>query len=186
MASAGVRNVGLGRIVAVGLSCILLTSCGDSVTGPEPAASFSELFGPFLVKADGSTVDVQVLEGTTLIGIYFASRSCPACAGFTPQLVSVYNELRGAGESFEVVFASADGSSEDLLAYMQEYDMGWLAVPFEGGTITELARRYDVQWIPTLIVIDSERETVSMTGREDILDGGAAAFDDWVAASQAP
>jgi hypothetical protein len=82
--------------------------------------------------------------------------------------------------------AAVDPSSEDLSTYMRQYRMGWLAIPLGSEKIMELAKRYDVEWIPTLIVIDSGRKTITKTGREDVLAKGAAAFDAWLAASPTP
>jgi len=146
----------------------------------------TDLFGTVLYKAEGGQVGIQALQTKAIIGIYFASRSCPACGAFTPQLVSTYNELMRTDKSFEIVLASVDASSADLSGYMQQYAMAWLALPSGGEAVLQLVKRYDVEWIPTLIVIDEERKTITKTGREDVVTKGAAAFDQWLAASGGP
>jgi hypothetical protein len=100
--------------------------------------------------------------------------------------VSVYDAIRSAGKSFEIVMAGVDPASVDLSAYMQQYGMGWLALPLGGVKINELATRYRVEWIPTLIVINDAGKTITLTGREDVALKGPAAFDQWLAASPAP
>lgn len=195
MGSARVRVTARTRMMVIaGLSCGLLAACGDSATdsgspaeppgGEDP--TFVDLFGSVLVRADGSQVGIQAVQTRSLVGVYFAASSCPACAGFTPTLLSAYNEMRAESKSFEVVLVSTGPSSEDMFAYMQQSGMPWLAVPYERGKILELANRYAVEWIPTLVVIDSRRKTVTKTGREDIVAKGAAAFDAWLAASVGP
>ncbi len=194
MGGEGVRGRALARTVVAGLLCCLSASCGSDITGNGsiddlPGGSsptLSDLFGSTLLRADGSQASLVALQGQSIIGIYFASRSCPACAGFTPELVSTYNAIRKAGKPFEIVFASVDPASLDLTAYMREYGMGWVAIPLGSEKIMELAKRYDVEWIPTLIVIDSGRKTITKTGREDVLAKGAAAFETWLAASPTP
>lgn len=177
------------------LLCSLSASCGSDVTGDDCCAdlpggtspTLSDLFGTVLYKADGTQTGLITLQGQSLIGIYFASRSCPACSSFTPELVSAYNAMRGAGKPFEIVLAGVDpAGAVELTAYMQEYKMGWLALPLGSDKIMELAKRYDVEWIPTLIVINNARKTVTKTGREDVMAKGAGAFDQWMAANQAP
>jgi nucleoredoxin len=185
MGSIRVRDTVLAYILVTGLGACLLTSCGGdkSIVEPEPPASLSDLFGSVLFRADGSSVGIAAVEGKPVIGIYFAARSCPACGGFTPLLSSTYNELQQAAKSFEVVLVSFEDSSQSMLNYMTDNAMPWLAVPCGGEKATALSRRYDVRWIPTLIVIDGEGNTISMNGREEVAAKGAKAYEDWLAKS---
>lgn len=190
MGSAGIRSVLRPRITSVGLCALLLVSCGDSVTPsgstPEPPTnetpSFEELFGTVLLEADGSEVTIAALNGKAVIGIYFAASTCPACGAFTPELVRVYNELRTGGKSFEVVLASVDADADAVLPFMQKYGMPWLAVPHDRSLILGLAGRWGIQWVPTLVVIDSRRRTITTAGRGEIVAKGAGAYEDWLAA----
>ncbi|NJD19462.1 MAG: redoxin domain-containing protein [Gemmatimonadetes bacterium] len=148
------------------------------------APTFVELLGPSLVTADGSSVGTQALQGKALVGVYFAAGWCPACAAFTPLLVSAYGEWRKADRSFEIVLASLDHSSPEMFSHMKARGMGWLAIPYDAARIRALAERYAVQWIPTLIVMDGDRTIITTGGRDDVAAKGAAAFDAWLAASQ--
>ena len=127
-------------------------------------------------------MSVQSLQGTALIGIYFASPTCPACGSFTPLLVEAYSQLREDGRSFEVVLVSPGISDATLLAYMEDSGMDWLAVSSRSKQANALAQRFNVRWIPTLVVIDSEGNLVSLSGREEVTLHGAGAYDDWLAA----
>ncbi len=174
-----------------GAACCLWTSCGGAPTDsgssdgvPDDHPSFEELFGSTLVKADGREVDLRSVRGKALVGIYFASGSCSACGAFTPQLVGTYGELKAAGRSFEIVLASLDGSSEDMLAFMQQHGMEWVAMPYDYTKVLALADRYGVALIPTLVIIDDERNTITKKGREDVVSRGAGAYDVWLDASQ--
>jgi hypothetical protein len=194
MPSTRSRCAGAARSLVAGLLCCVSASCGSDITGngslddlPGGASpSLTDLFGTTLVRADGSQAGLVELQGQSLIGIYFASRSCPACTAFTPELVSVYDQIRKDGKPFEIVMAAVDPSSEDLSTYMKQYRMGWMALPLGSERVMQLAQRYDVEWIPTIIVINVAGKTITKTGREDVLAKGAAAFDTWLAASPAP
>jgi len=187
------RSARIRSAVALFLSA-LSASCGSDVTsdgccedlpgGDSP--SLSDLFGNVLYRADGSQASPASLQAQSLIGIYFASRSCPACTSFTPQLVSAYDAMRRAGKPFEIVIACLDPSSEDLATYMRQYGMNWLGLPLGSDKIRELVKRYGVEWIPSLIVVNAAGKTVTRSGREDVAAKGAAAFDAWLAASPAP
>ena len=178
----------LGNIILAGLCCFLVTSCNQSDDGispndPPPAASLSDLFGSVLLQADGNEVGIATIESKAIIAIYFEAQWCPVCEQFTPLLMSAYEEIGLAGKSFEVVIVSYDDTEEDMLAHMTDNGMTWLAVPFSGGTIEALTLRYEVQFIPTVVVLDNEGNTISMDGRGDVVTKGALAYDDWLAQS---
>jgi len=186
--SSRVRNSAAVHTIIAGLLCCFLTSCIQGDDGPPlveapPPASLSDLFGNTLFDADGNPVGIEAIEKKAIIGIYFSAQWCPACATFTPLLLSAYQELQEAQKSFEVVLVSYDHSSADMFAHMTHYAMPWLAVPHGGDKAVALAERYDVRLIPTLIIIDREGNTISMNGRGDLAVKGAAAYDDWLAAS---
>jgi len=126
-------------------------------------------------------VGIETIEQKQIIAIYFEAQWCPVCAQFTPLLISAYEEIGLAGKSFEVVIVSYDDTEEDMLAHMTDAGMTWLAVPFGGGTIEALTQRYAVQFIPTVVVLDSEGNTISMYGSDEVIANGALAYDDWLA-----
>ncbi len=178
----------LGRIIVAGVCSCLVSSCSGGENGvapfePAPPVPPAELFGQVLFKTDGSEVGVETIENTSIIAIYFGAQWCQSCAAFTPLLIEVYEDLLQAGKSFEVVLVSLDNSEEDMFAHMREYDMPWLALPFGSAKVEALSIRYNVQFIPTLIVIDSDGNTVSLGGRGDVSQKGSLAYDDWLAES---
>lgn len=183
-----VWNRTAGCIATIGLCCSLLLSCGeaDDVVSPivPPAqASIAELFGPVLQSSDGSEVGIATVEQKEIVAIYFAAAWCGACAGFTPQLVDLYETVSQAGNSFEVVLVSYADTEAGVFAHMTDSAMPWLTVPFASGKVDALTQRYGVQVIPTLIVLDSDGNTITGEGRAEVVTHGAAAYDIWLAAS---
>ncbi|MFW6205632.1 MAG: thioredoxin-like domain-containing protein [Gemmatimonadota bacterium] len=179
------RFRGRRGLVAAVLCSVIIAGCSDDELPTEPSdpASLLELFGDSLYRADGTVEGLDALDDVALIGIYVAARSCPACANFTPLLVSVYDQLQTDGRSFEVVLVSTDSSEEIMFAYMEDAGMPWLAVPWGGSHAIGLLERYDVRWIPTLVIIDGDGRTVSMNGRDELVENGAAAYDGWLEAA---
>ncbi len=177
------------RLPALLVLAALLTAAGcdedASPTGPPPPDSLAELFGDTLYRADGSTVGIEELEGTAIIGVYFGVWSCPACAAFTPVLVDAYQQILDAERSFEVVYVSFAASESGMFDYMVDSGMPWLAVEWAGTHAAGLVERYDVRVIPTLVILDGEGRTITRTGREDVARKGAGAYDDWKAAAGA-
>jgi nucleoredoxin len=179
------RNPAVSAFALVMLVGCAALGCGDGddePTGPEPV-SLSDLFGSQLFKADGSTVGVESLNDIPVIGIYFASSTCPACTAFTPVLIDAYEQMRDEGRSFEVVLVTQNMTDSSLFDYMTDSAMPWLAVSSQSSQASTLAQRYYIQWVPTLVIIDGEGDTVSLYGREEVTDSGAAAYDSWLAAS---
>jgi len=195
MAAAGSSCAGRRRrsrrwtgvhVVAAAIVCSLAVGCDRDSPAGLPPPSLPELFGDELYRADGSVVGLEVFDGVPVIGIYFGAGSCSACAPFTPLLVDAYHLLEEDGRPFEVVYVSSDGSEAAMFSYMQESGMPWVAVPWRGDKARALVDRYGVRWIPTLVVVDGAGETISLDGRDELYEKGAAAYDDWLAASTAP
>jgi len=66
---------------------------------------------------------------------------------------------------------------------MTEAGMPWLAVSSQSDRVNALLQRWNVRWVPTLIVIDGAGNILSLAGREDVTGNGAGAYDLWLAAS---
>jgi hypothetical protein len=155
---------------------------GDGPTEPK-SVSLSELFGNQLYRADGSQVGIGSISSTPVIGLYFASPGCPACGGFTPVLVDAYGQLRDDGRPFEVVLVSPSINDLALFEYMVDSGMPWLAVSSDSGKAKPLLDRYDIRWVPTLLILDAAGNLLSRTGREELSQEGVGAYDDWLAGS---
>ncbi|MBA0759526.1 hypothetical protein Gotri_022408 [Gossypium trilobum] len=113
-------------------------------------------------------VPVDSLIGKT-VGLYFSAQWCFPCANFTPKLISIYHKIKqslegkGGGEDFEIVFVSNDRDQSSFDSYYGT--MPWLALPFGDPIIRTLAKYFDVQGIPCLIIIDPDGKTVTKQGR---------------------
>ncbi|KAH3767821.1 nucleoredoxin 3 [Pelomyxa schiedti] len=108
----------------------------------------------WLINKTGQRVDVAALFNHPLVGLYFWSPDVH-CKEFTAILVSVYNELRAAGNKpFEVVLVVPEKIAPEVFnAAMSE--MPWLAVPLdEPDTPDFLMERYQVGAFPTLVLLD--------------------------------
>jgi nucleoredoxin len=173
----------LGILVSLVLLCVV--GCApvqesDPRTDMEPSSGnpIEDLFGTSLLNAKGEEVSTAELAGKK-IGVYFSAAWCPPCRGFTPKLVNAYNGMKAAGKPFELVFVSSDRDAGAAMAYMNDYDMPWLATPFAGPVGERLKRRFGVRGIPMLVVVDADGNTLSTRARNDVDAHGANAFDRW-------
>eukprot|EP01018_Ginkgo_biloba_P027556 Gb_30883 [translate_table: standard] len=125
------------------------------------------------VIGHGGKVRVSELVGKTVC-LYFSAHWCGPCQNFTPQLVQIYNELKKKGEALEIVFISDDREEH---AFQEYYgSMPWLALPFGDKTEKILSRYFQIQGIPTLIVLGPDGKTVQTEAVELIRDYGVHAY----------
>lgn len=191
MGSKQIRDTVLGKIVLTAICVGLLASCGETEQvidppDPLPPASLLELFGTELFLADGTVLGNGAVADKAIVGVFFSTSWCPACEAFTPLLVDFYEELEQAGKSFEIVWVSFEASTDEMFAYMVDASMPWLTLPLRGVKAEGLIQRYGVEVVPTLIVIGNDGSTISLNGRGEVVEKGAAAYDDWLALSGGP
>ncbi|XP_067137113.1 nucleoredoxin-like protein 2 [Centruroides vittatus] len=134
-----------------------------------------------LVKRDKSQIQANdALADAEIIGFYFSAHWCGPCREFTPLLVSAYEEMKKLNYKFEVVFVSFDENEESLFDYMKESHGDWYALPY-GSTDTEkLKIQFNIEGIPTLIIVNKDGTLVNDDGIDDIEAKGAEAYKDWI------
>jgi len=132
----------------------------------EMAATFVKLFGETLQSKSGEVSVVAALRGKTAVGIYFSAHWCPPCRGFTPQLAKSYKNFL-ASKGMEIIFVSSDRSEKDFQSYYKE--MPWLAVPYSRRDLHQaLNKKFKVQGIPSLIVLDETGQVITTDGRTKV------------------
>ncbi|KAG6474558.1 hypothetical protein ZIOFF_068496 [Zingiber officinale] len=127
----------------------------------------------FVISKDDNKVPVSDLKGK-VVGIYFTFGSLGSGDEFTKLLVEMYQKMKENGENFEVVQINLD---DDESSYDQEFDdTPWLAIPFKDKICDKLARYFELQTIPTLVIIGSDGKTVHSNAAELIEEHGIEAY----------
>ena len=109
----------------------------------------SKFFGNVILSEEGQEHTEEVLAGKKFIGVYFSAQcsslklffqkyfkphsnlilKCPPCRGFTPMLISIYNNIVDEDDGqIEIVFVSSDQDDEGFEEYFEE--MPWFFPPF--------------------------------------------------------
>ena len=111
-----------------------------------------------------ATIDCQeALAEAEVVGIYFTASWCGPCRQATPVLAETYKQLRKKhGKAFEIVCVSHDQSEAAFQRYFQK--MPWLALPFHTMQKTVLGDLFQVEGIPTLILLNSNGKVISRDG----------------------
>jgi len=131
-----------------------VATAGAPAGAPGP---MQRLFTGKLVRfADGKPQNVgpEALAGVKYYALYFSASWCGPCRAFTPDLVRAYRELKPAHPEFELIFISGDNSAGDMLAYMREDKMPWLAVKYDRRE--QKMVDYSGPGIPCLVLVDAK------------------------------
>lgn len=114
-----------------------------------------------------------------IVCLYFAAKSSPPCRIFTPVLMSFYREINLITKCFEVIYVPRDKDQESYLTYLQQ--MPWISIPLdEEQRIINFKQLYKIQGIPSLVVLGSKGELLTLDGRKDIIEKGELAFECWL------
>lgn len=130
----------------------------------QTAPFLKELFSEGLTDKDGKPVKISDLNGK-VVGLYFSASWCGPCKRFTPELVKIRDENQGI---FEVVFFSSDNSESDKLKYMNDFHMNWPSAKLNGENAKDLDKKYQVNGIPTLIILSKSGQLITEEGRNKI------------------
>jgi thiol-disulfide isomerase/thioredoxin len=126
---------------------------------------------------DGSNFDLTDLRGKVVLLDFWATW-CPPCVEEVPELVAVYDKFREQG--FEIVGISLDENKAAFDQFTAENKMTWPQF-FDGkGWENELAKRFGIQSVPTMWLLDREGKLVdaSPRGRLEEAVGAALAAQD--------
>ena len=74
-----------------------------------------------IIDSQGSTMTIEHLQYSKVIGLFFAANSSPQCRLFLTVLDSFYNSLNEVRpRDFEVLFVSCDYNDSEMLDFMQD------------------------------------------------------------------
>ena len=134
-----------------------------------------ELLGETLQSQNG-TVETNTLYKYRYVAFYFAAGWEPNCINFTKKLIDFYNQVRGEDEAaFEVVFVSSD---DDQATFENHYaQMPWLSLSYDKEVFQNLFTSYDVEKIPTVILVNRDCDIVTRDLKNNIEYKGLGAFE---------
>lgn len=179
----GVR--GIPTLIFLDASGEILTKNGREVVDTDPTGAnypwapktLAQIMGDGpLLSHKGETLTWASLAGKH-VSFYFSAHWCPPCRMFTPELVSTYNSVVGAGKPWEVVFVSGDNAEEEYEEYFGT--MPWAALPFEDPRAAELNALFEVDGIPTLVLVDPTGKTLTTELRGVVAEDPTGADFPW-------
>ncbi|KAL1539357.1 protein-disulfide reductase [Salvia divinorum] len=127
----------------------------------------------YVISADGKKVPVAELEGKT-IGLYFVLATYNGCLAFNPKLIEAYKYLREEGENFEIVMIPLD---DDEPSFQEEFaSLPWFSLPVKDKFCSKLVRYFELNSLPTVVVIGPDGKTLHSNVAEAIEEHGMKAY----------
>lgn len=158
----------------------------DGVAAPaEPTPALREFFGDDLLTDKGQEADLSELNGK-IIAIYFSASWCPPCRAFSPLLVTLEKKLQAQGMPFALVLVGRDQSRQQALNYMKSHKMTGYLVPPEADANLSLCKRYRVNGIPYLVIVDDTGKTLDPSARSTVQSRPGEAWKIWTGEDDAP
>jgi len=158
-----------------GRSAVMQDPKGDNFPWRPP--TIWEALGDVVLDGAGDDVEIKDLRGPgKVLGLYFSAHWCPPCKAFTPVLAETYKKCKAAGKQFEVIFVSSDKSGKEFQEYFGT--MPWLAIPQGDKRKDILSTMFEVEGIPSFVVLDAETgATINANARGAVMgDKEGAAF----------
>ncbi|KAI3734410.1 hypothetical protein L6452_13878 [Arctium lappa] len=152
----------------------------SSINTTSPETKYSSLFTSdhrdFLLSPTGAQIKISELEDK-IVGIFFSANWYSPCQSFTKLLIEVYEQIKAKnGSNFEIIFVSSDEDLNAFNNYYQSY-MPWLAIPFSDlETKKALNKKFDVEGIPCLIILQPDDTSILHDGVELIYRYGVEAY----------
>jgi len=179
--SKGYKVSGIPTLVVLDKNGNVITLKGRSEFMNDPEGNDFPWVPPILDQLLGNTFITKGGKEITrefkgkVFGIYFSAHWCGPCRRFTPILIKKYEELKAEGKDFEVVFVSSDRDQHGFDEYFGE--MPWIAVPFtDKKRIAKLGDQFNVEGIPTLVIIDTDLSTITANGVSAVQSGAEYPF----------
>jgi thiol-disulfide isomerase/thioredoxin len=109
---------------------------------------------------DGKEFDIASLKGKVVLVDFWATW-CRPCRAEHPNIQKNYETYKEKG--FEVVGISLDGDKDALKEYLENEHVKWVSL--HDGADGDLAVKFGIIGIPTMMLLDKEGKLVTMSAR---------------------
>ena len=121
-------------------------------------AAGSDFLKEVNLRNKSGEVFASAVEGKAIL-LYFSAGWCGQCRLFTPKLKKWYEEV-GKANKVEIIWISRDRSAEDQLAYYKKALTAIPYIPFGDPSVRAFLKRYKLETIPSLILVNNEGEVI--------------------------
>lgn len=132
----------------------------DRLKVGDPAPDFE------ITSIDGQKVKLSKLHGRHVLLAFWATW-CEPCGKQVPYLRALWERF-GENPRFAMIGLSFDSNTKQCRDYIHKHDLGWTQAMVEMGFKSDLAERYDVRGIPTILLIgpDGRIAAIKLFGKQ--------------------
>ncbi|XP_005991862.1 nucleoredoxin-like protein 1 [Latimeria chalumnae] len=125
----------------------------------------------------------QVLQNKVVL-LYFGSGECLRCQEFSPILKDFFVKLTDEfyvlrASQIVVVYISQDQMEKKQKKFLKDMPKKWLFLPFEDDFKRDLECMFNVDQIPTVVVVKPDGEPITTNGVDEITSLGPTCFKNW-------
>ena len=124
-------------------------------------------------------LDDNIFLKYNVIGILFTGSWVPPAKEFMTKLEDLYAEINKTEKIFEIVQIPNEKTEQAYKDSMTEKRQ-WLYLPFNDPFIKNLVEQFNVEFLPTFIIVNRDFFVLSTNGRKDMIDNeGVKAYEKW-------
>ena len=130
-------------------------------------------------KEEEQDLDDATFLRYNVIGILFTGSWVPPAKEFMEKLEELYAEVNKTEKIFEIVQISNEKSEH---AYKEQLSpkRNWLYLPFNDPFMKNLVEQFNVEYLPTFIIVNRDFFVLSQSGRKDMIDNeGIKSYEKW-------
>ena len=130
-------------------------------------------------KEEEQDLDEATFLRYNVIGILFTGSWVPPAKEFMVKLEELYAEVNKTEKIFEIVQISNEKSEH---AYKEQLTpkRNWLYLPFNDPFMKNLVEQFNVEYLPTFIIVNRDFFVLSTNGRKDMIDNeGIKSYEKW-------
>ena len=147
----------------------------------EPEKELYLRFGKHVLnnKEEEQDLDDNTFLRYNVIGILFTGSWVPPSKDFMVKLEELYAEVNKTEKIFEIVQIPNEKSEHAYKETLTE-KRPWLYLPFNDPFIKTLVEQFNVEFLPTFIIVNRDFYILSSNGRKDMIDNeGVKSYEKW-------
>ena len=131
------------------------------------------------IKEEEQDLDDNTFLRYNVIGILFTGSWVPPAKEFMVKLEELYAEINKTEKIFEIVQIPNEKSEHAYKECLTE-KRNWLYLPFNDPFIKTLVEQFNVEFLPTFIIVNRDFFILSNNGRKDMIDNeGVKSYEKW-------
>ena len=147
----------------------------------EPEKELYLRFGKHVlnIKEEEQDLDDNTFLRYNVIGILFTGSWVPPAKEFMVKLEELYADINKTEKVFEIVQIPNEKSENAYRETLTE-KRPWLYLPFNDPFIKTLVEQFNVEFLPTFIIVNRDFFVLSNNGRKDMIDNeGIKSYEKW-------